>query len=201
MRSRSVFRVLTGELDEGCVVDIDFTDGLIAFINSHSLLKPCYTGAMKNLRASAVRLESYTPRIIAMGLLVMLLLLSLTGCQNKPAASSKAAPVPIGDYQLISVNNQKVPCNLKHEGVSMTVKSGIFSFYPDGTCRSLSTFAVPPHADIHREVKATYTGQGAELTMHWQGAGTTAGPLTDNGRRFTMNNEGMIFSYEKQDQP
>lgn len=65
----------------------------------------------------------------------------------------------------------------------------------DGTCRSVSVFSVPPNPDIHREVKATYTQTGAELTMQWEGAGMTKGRL--KGSEFTMNNEGMIFFYRK----
>jgi hypothetical protein len=54
---------------------------------------------------------------------------------------------------------------------------------------------VPPHPDVHREVNATYTQNGAELTMRWQRAGMTKGRI--NGNEFTMNNEGMIFFYRK----
>jgi hypothetical protein len=66
-----------------------------------------------------------------------------------------------------------------------------FSFFK----QALSTFAVPPHPDVHREVNATYTQNGAELTMRWQRAGMTKGRI--NGNEFTMNNEGMIFFYRK----
>ena len=44
-------------------------------------------------------------------------------------------------------------------------------------------------------MRATYTRHGSELTMQWQGAGTTVGTLT--GDTFTMNNEGMMLAYQK----
>lgn len=50
-----------------------------------------------------------------------------------------------------------------------------------------------------REVNATYTQQGPNLIMEWEGAGTTEG--TVEGDSFTMNNEGMIFVYKKEAAP
>lgn len=140
-----------------------------------------------------VALKTYTPRIVALGLLAVLMLLAMTGCKN--ATSTMADIDPVGVYILASVDGKSVPCNLTHEGTTMTVKSGVFTINADGTCRSQTTFSVPPHQDISREVKATYTRQGAELTMRWDGAGVTKGKI--EGDRFTMNNEGMIFSYRK----
>jgi hypothetical protein len=55
---------------------------------------------------------------------------------------------------------------------------------------------IPPSGDeVIREVPATYTSDGSELTMQWQGAGVTVG--TVRGDTFTMDNEGMIFIYRK----
>jgi len=141
-----------------------------------------------------IRLETYLPRLFAISLLAMLLL-ALTGCQHPTTTTATTGPDPAGVYTLVSVNGQNVPCNLTHESAAMTVKSGSFTITTNGTCRSLCIFAVPPHPDIHREVTATYTQQGAELIMRWHGAGTTKGQI--NGDEFTMNNEGMIFFYRK----
>ena len=153
-----------------------------------------YNGIMKTqIQSTNLNLETYTPRIIALSLLAILLLLAMTGC--KAAARDTASVSPAGTYTLVSVDGKNVPCNLTHEGVAMIVKSGSFTINADGTCRSLSTFAVPPHPDVHREVTATYTQKGAELTMRWKGAGMTKGNIV--GDTFTMNNEGLIFSYRK----
>lgn len=138
-------------------------------------------------------LENHAPRRLALSLLAVLLLGALTGC--KSAATATAKIDPSGVYTLVSVDGKSVPCSLTHEDVSMIVKSGSLTINADGTCRSLSTFAVPPHPDVHRAVNATYTQNGAELTMRWQGAGMTTGQV--NGNEFTMNNEGMIFAYRK----
>ena len=135
---------------------------------------------------------NFTSRIIALIVLTVLLLLLFTGCKEEPRTSDINPP---GTYELVMVDGNSVPCQLTHEGVDMIVKSGSIIINADGTCRSLSTFAVPPHPDVHREVNATYTQSGAELTMFWQGAGMTKGKV--DGNQFTMNNEGMIFTYRK----
>jgi hypothetical protein len=132
--------------------------------------------------------------MLALSLLALLLLQLLTGCKN--ATPTNAEINPAGFYTLVAVDGRAVPCRLTHEGMVMIVKSGTFTINGDGTCRSLSTFSVPPNPDIHREVKAIYTQNGAELAMRWEGAGTTKGQV--NGNEFTMNNEGMVFSYRKQ---
>ena len=144
------------------------------------------------LPATPANLENQTARILAVGLLAVLLL-ALAGCKN--AATVATEPPPAGVYTLVSVDGKNVPCNLTHEAAAMTVKSGSLTFTADGTCRSLTTSVVPPHPDIHRDVAATYTQNGAELILHWTGAGTTQGRI--NGNEFTLNNEGMIFVYRK----
>ncbi len=143
--------------------------------------------------APDICVETSAPRILALGLLAVLLLLALTGCKN--AATNTAEIHPVGIYTLVSIDGKTVPCNLTHEGAAMVVKSGSLTFNADGTCRSLSIFSIPPHPDIRREVNATFTQNGAEFTMRWQGAGITKGQI--NGDTFTMNNEGMIFCYRK----
>jgi Lipocalin-like domain len=112
--------------------------------------------------------------------------------QEKKAAADTN---PSGTYKLVSVDGNKVPCSLKHEGVTLGVKSGSFVFKPDGTCSTRTVFTPPSGGDVSREVKATYTREGSKLTMKWEGAGTTTG--TVQGKSFTMNNEGMVFAYHK----
>jgi uncharacterized lipoprotein YajG len=117
--------------------------------------------------------------------------LALAGCKQ-PASQSDAGPT--GTYKLVSVGGKSVPCTVQHEG-SPTVKSGTFTFNPDGTCTSLVLFSIPSGQEMNREVKATYTRQGPELTMSWEGAGTTKGRYTSN--TFEMTNEGIVFAYAK----
>ncbi len=131
------------------------------------------------------------PRLIALSLLALLLALAGAGCKTKATAELN----PTGIYTLISVAGQNVPGSLTHEGVAMLVKSGSLTLNADGSGRSMMVFAVPPQPDDRREVMATYTQTGTELTLRWQGAGTTKGQL--HGREFTMNNEGIVFVYRK----
>ena len=138
--------------------------------------------------------ESKAPRVIALLALATLLLIALTGC--KSGNDTTANIDPTGTYTLVSVDGKSVPCNLTHEGAAMTVNYGKFTINTNGTCVSLINFSVAGHPAINREVKASYTLSGAELTMKWERAGVTTGKV--NGERFTMNNEGMIFSYQKQ---
>ena len=149
---------------------------------------------MKRTSPSAkVSLEAQTPRIIAFVLLALLALIALTGCNHD---SGNTADVDLtGVYSLVSVNGISLPCDLQHEGADMTIKSGVFTINADGTCTSLMKFSVVGHEDIGREVRATYTHNGTELTMNWERAGTTKGDV--DGNRFTMNNEGMLLAYEK----
>ena len=101
---------------------------------------------------------------------------------------------PAGIYTLVSVDGKQVPCTITHEGAAVTVKSGLFTISGDGTCSSKVIFSVA-NSDVNREVKATFTREGAKLTMKWQGAGTTIGSV--EGNTFTMDNEGMVFAYRK----
>jgi hypothetical protein len=109
------------------------------------------------------------------------------------AATATAADVnPVGTYTLVTVDGNKVPCAVEHDGHKMTIQSGGFIINPDGTCSSKMSLA---GRDAAIEVKATYTREGPKLTMKWQGAGMTIG--TVEGDTFTMNNEGMVLAYRK----
>ncbi len=118
------------------------------------------------------------------------LMLIGAGCQQTAKVATDANPV--GTYALASIDGNKVPCTLQHEGHTMTVDSGSFVINPDGTCSSKVVLAGRSSA---MEVKATYKREGSKLTMQWTGAGTTVGTI--EGDTFTMNNEGMVFVYRK----
>ncbi len=137
--------------------------------------------------------QPVTPCLLGLCLLSACLMLAGTGCKKE--ADGNTSLDPAGAYTLVSVDGKNVPCNLTHEGVALAVKSGIFTINADGTCRSQVTFNVPSRGDMNQEVKATYTRHGAELTMKWEGAGTTLGIVGNN--TFTMTNEAMVFAYRK----
>ena len=125
--------------------------------------------------------------------LPLLMVTVVAGCKHEGKVSADSNPV--GSYALVSVDGNKVPCTVQHEGHTVAVKSGTFIINADGTCSSKSVFSVPSGGDVNRVVKATYTRESSKLTMRWEGAGTTTG--TVEGDTFTMNNEGMIFAYRK----
>ena len=142
---------------------------------------------------SNLKLQSATPHFPGLCLLSACLMLAGTGCKNE--AGGNANIDPTGVYALVSVDGKSLPCELNHEGGAPTIKSGVFTIKADSNCVSQITFSVPARGDMSREVKATYTRQGAELTMQWEGAGMTMGNV--NGNTFTMTNEGMVFAYRK----
>ena len=110
---------------------------------------------------------------------------------GKPVHNQEIA----GVYGLVAVNDRKLPASVTHEGVALQVRSGSFTFNADGTCATQTTFVLPAGREVVRDVRATYTRDGGRFTMKWQGAGTTVGTLETN--TFTMDNEGMRFTYRK----
>ena len=143
---------------------------------------------------SIVEFQNNVPRIVALGLLAALLLVALNGCKRN-APNAPATIDPAGVYTLVSLDGKTVPCDISHEGTSMKILSGTFTITADGTCSSAIALTLPNKRDLNKVTKATWTRQGTELTMQWEGAGTTLG--TVNGRTFTMTNEGMVFVYQK----
>jgi hypothetical protein len=133
-------------------------------------------------------------------LLPLFMVMVWAGCKQeaklaadtKTVAATAADINPVGTYTLVTVDDNKVPCTVQHEGHTMTINSGSFIINADGTCSS-KMFLAGREAAI--EVKATYTRQGSKLTMQWEGAGMTTG--TVEGDTFTMNNEGMVLAYRK----
>lgn len=141
-----------------------------------------------------------TPRWVALALLAgASVFLAATGCREttRPDHLSQGAPAAAfdGNYPLLSVNGKPVPCVISHEGRDVTVESGAMTAHPDGTCRSESVFYLIPAKKVHRVVEADFTQNGPEIKMRWHGAGITTGAVA--GNTFTMNNEGMIFVYQK----
>ncbi len=125
--------------------------------------------------------------------LPLLAVMLWTGCNPKPKVAADVNPV--GSFALVSVDGNKVPHTVQHGGPPLTIQGGTFVIDADGTCRSKVVFSPPSGREATREVKATYTRQGPTLTMKWEGAGTTTGTI--EGDTFTMNNEGMVFTYRR----
>ena len=114
---------------------------------------------------------------------------------NKAKAAAASNKQLAGVYALVTVNGQKLPATVSHEGNTLEIRSGTFTINPDGTCSSMMTFVPPNGKEVTLETKATYSAEGQKLNMQWQGAGRTTG--TAAGNTFTMENEGMVFTYRK----
>ncbi len=142
---------------------------------------------------SNLKPQKTRPHFLGLCLISAFLVLAGPGCKNKAAGNANLDPT--GVYALVSVDGKNVPCSLFHEGESPTIKSGVFTITADSHCRSQIVFSVQPGQDMTREVKASYTRQGAEFTMQWEGAGVTMGNVS--GNTFTMTNEGTVFVYRK----
>ena len=119
--------------------------------------------------------------------------LALSACTNheEPRQDVDFA----GTYTLVSVDGASVPATVTHDDASLEVRSGTFTLTAYGTCSTQTTFVPPSGTEVTREVSATYTKDGATLTMQWEGAVTTIGTIRDT--TFTMNNEGLEFVYER----
>ena len=62
----------------------------------------------------------------------------------------------------------------------------VFIINADGTCRSISVFAVPPHPDVHREVNAAYTQAGARSGAAQRPSRHTPASLTSGSASATF---------------
>ncbi len=147
----------------------------------------------KNIRYIRAHCRIQASLVLPGFLVIGLVALLLVGCRGGPRAESAADFA--GTYTLVSVNGKAVPCEVMHDKIPMTIKSGRFTIAADGTCRSLMNFAVSQRDNLSRETTATFTQTGGRLTMKWKGAGTTRGEV--EGDTFTMMNEGMKLLYRK----
>lgn len=57
-------------------------------------------------------------------------------------------------------------------------------------------FSANSRTNLNHVVNASYSVADTELTMKWEHAGMTKGQVV--GNTFTMTNEGMVLSYQKQ---
>jgi hypothetical protein len=127
--------------------------------------------------------------------LVFLLTAGIVLSACKQEAKVAVVADPTGVYTLVSVNGNKVPASISHDGATVQVRSGSFTIKADGTCATKTVFVPPSGQEATREVGASFTKEASKLTMQWQGAGMTTGTI--EGNTFTMDNEGMVFVYKK----
>ncbi|HEX5222603.1 MAG TPA: hypothetical protein VFZ59_23815 [Verrucomicrobiae bacterium] len=135
----------------------------------------------------------YTARLIALGILAFLLLLTLVRARAQTPDQSAASPA--GVYKLITVDGKSVPCTINHDGTKMDVQSGTFTITTNGQITSVITLSVGDKKNVRVERTATCTAKSGALTMKWQNAGTTQGHVA--GHTLTMTNEGLAYVYQK----
>ena len=130
---------------------------------------------------------------------IVLVVSFLTGCTATLAADKHKATAnnidPTGTYALVAVDGATIPAVASHGDAEIKVHSGVFTINTDGTCSSKTIFSPPSGGQVTRKVNATYTRNGSNLVMQWQGAGVTTGTIADE--TFTMDNHGMIFVYSR----
>src|SRR5262249_53593674 len=101
----------------------------------------------QNLQKAKQRRATRFLSYLSLGLVVAV----WAGC--KPEAKVAADTNPVGTYTLVSVDGNRVPCKVQHEGHPLMVKSGTFIINPDGTCSSKMDFSAPSGVDASRDVK------------------------------------------------
>ena len=70
------------------------------------------------------------------------------GCKQEAKVAADTSPA--GTYALVSVDGNKVPCTVQHDGHGIAVKGGTFVINADGTCSSKMEFSVPSGAAAGR---------------------------------------------------
>ena len=125
--------------------------------------------------------------------LVLIVGLVMSACTKQEVSLAEADHV--GVFTLLSVDGHSVPASVLHDGATVQVRSGSFTINADGTCSSTTVFVPPAGTEMTRDVVATYTKEGSGLTMQWKGAGQTVGTI--QGATFTMDNEGLVFIYKR----
>jgi len=101
-------------------------------------------------------------------------------------------------FNLVSIDGHPVPYAPMHGGgQAPEVSGGSLTINTDGTFACAINFSdarIVVPGDRPKE-PGTYTREGNELTLKHPGAGYT--PATVDGDKITMNNEGMLFVFQK----
>lgn len=145
--------------------------------------------------------------LLAVALVALPLACKPTGNQD-PAATGHSATVSgnapratgnsevAGTYNLVSVDGHPVPYPPRQEGQQgLQIVSSTLTLNGDGTFVSTMNYGDTPGWPRSRDFKGTYAKQGADYVLTWEGAGQTG--VTIDGGTLTMNNEGMLFVYQK----
>ena len=128
--------------------------------------------------------------------LVMMGLLAIGLCPPAGRAAVDTAQTSDhqGTYSLVTVNLDKLPCTPPHKGGAPQGLSGAITLNADGAFTSAMSYNLPK-GPFSKQFSGTYTRDGSRFSLQWKGAGTTTATL--EGKTFTMDNEGILFAYQK----
>lgn len=122
-------------------------------------------------------------------ILLLVAALSLFAC-------SREAFDHTGTYSMVSIDDNELPYAPAHQGqTGPEIVSGSLTLNADGTFAFSMSYRNPSGAIGENNLDGTYTVEGSEFRLQWQGAGVTLGTL--DGDRFSFNNEGMVFTFQK----
>jgi hypothetical protein len=125
---------------------------------------------------------------------ILLVSVWLAACSQ--TSGTTASPDFTGVYNLISIDGNPIPYAPLHQGQQAPeIVSSTFTLNEDNTFEMTMSYKNPSGGTIDRDFSGTYTNAGADFTFKWKGAGQTR--ATIEGSRLTMNNEGMLFVYQK----
>jgi len=126
--------------------------------------------------------------------LLALVLLWAAGCS--PVSGTPVVPDYLGTYNLVSIDGHPVPYAPVHQGQQAPeIVSSSLTLNEDGTFTMTMSYTNPSGGTISNDFAGTYTQDGTDFMLKWEGAGQTK--VTIEGGSLTLNNEGMLFSYEK----
>lgn len=103
---------------------------------------------------------------------------------------------PTGMYEMVSIDGNELPYAPAHQGqTGPEIVAGSLTLNADGTFSMTMDFQIPGGTSQISDFEGSYTREGSEFRMQWEGAGVTTGTL--EGDEFSFNNEGMIFTFRR----
>ena len=103
---------------------------------------------------------------------------------------------PTGTYDMVSIDGNALPYAPAHQGQKgPEIVAGSLTLNADGTFAFSMGYRLPGGATQSSDLKGTYTLEGSEFLLKWEGAGMTRGEW--EGDTFSFNNEGMVFAFER----
>ena len=129
-------------------------------------------------------------------------MVAMNGCESGSSIESggeftvqQIEALPTGRYRLVTVNNVAIPGAIAHRLSQITIHSGELIIRADGTCTAKSVTSFPDGGKENRVSHCRYQQSEAKLNMQWEGAGKTSGLM--EGDRFTMDNHGLDFVFQR----